>query len=308
VSGGSGERLQLDHATWAGRDLEALRRAFGDAGFPSAYGGAHANGVTHMAVVGFPDGSYLELIATRAPETASPIWDAALRTGAGPAAWAVRTDAIEEEVERLRAAGVPVRGPEPWSRETPEGHTAVWELAFPGEGEPGSALPFLIEDRTPRTWRVRPTAGIGATGVTGIGQIVLLSADADGAATRLQRAYGRPAPLEREAPTFGARLLRFGGTPVCVAEPLRPGGSGTPAPAGHPKPRGAAGSGEAARRLQARLEALGSAPVAFLLRPADPEAAARALPLGAAEPWPGGAVRWLESEGLGVHRLGILWT
>ena len=291
MSGGAGERLEVDHATWAGPALEALRTAFDAAGLRSDYGGPHANGVTHMAVVGFPDGSYLELIAPREPGTAPPIWEAAMRTGAGPAAWAVRTDRIDREVERLRAAGVPVRGPEPWSRETPEVRTAVWQLAFPGEGEPGSVLPFLIEDRTPRGWRTRPTRGIEHTGVAGLGQIVLVVRDAAAAEATLRRAYGWGAPVQVGAPPFGARLSRFEGTPACVAEPLR-----APPP------------GESARRLRARLEAIGPAPAAFLLRLADRDAADRVLPLGAEEPWPGGPVRWLESEGLGTRRLGVLWT
>ncbi|MDP2479344.1 MAG: VOC family protein [Candidatus Palauibacterales bacterium] len=308
MNGGAGERLEVDHATWAGPALEALRTAFDATGLRSDYGGPHANGVTHMAVVGFPDGSYLELIAPREPGTASPIWEAAMRTDAGPAAWAVRTDRIDREVERLRSAGVPVRGPEPWTRETPEGRTAAWELAFPGEGEPGSVLPFLIEDRTPRRWRTRPTRGIERTGVAGLGQVVLVVRDAAAADATLRRAYGWGAPVEVGAPAFGARVSRFEGTPACVAEPLR-----SPPPADLSPTRGAAlrapgVPGESVRRLQARLEAIGPAPAAFLLRLDDRDAADRALPLGAEEPWPGGTVRWLESEGLGTRRLGVLWT
>lgn len=284
MSRGGGGRLVVDHVTWAGPELEALRRTFRAAGLPSDYGGPHANGVTHMAVVGFPDGSYLELIAPREPGAPSPVWDAAIRADAGPAAWAARTEDIAREAARLREAGVPVRGPEPWSRRTPEGRTAAWELAFPGEGEPGALLPFLIQDRTPRAWRARPTHGIEATGVAGVGQVVLLAADADRAAATLRRAYGWSAPVGSEATGLGARLLRFPGTPACVAEPL-----------------------DAARPLQRRLTALGAAPAAFLLEVADPAAAGAALPLGPEEPWVGDTVRWLDAEGPGGRRLGVLW-
>lgn len=286
MNGRPGAGLVVDHATWAGPELEGLRRAFRAAGLPSVYGGAHANGVTHMDVVGFPDGSYLELIALRDAGKVSPVWDAAIRTGAGPAAWAARAESIAAEANRLRAAGVPVRGPEAWSRRTPEGRTAAWELAFPGEGEPGSLLPFLIEDRTPRAWRVAPTPGVEATGAAGLGQIVLLVPNAGAASAMLRRAYGWPMPSVADAPVFGARLLRFEGTPACVAEPLATG---------------------PARALRHRLGVAGPAPAAFLLRLAD-RAAARALPLGAEEPWPGGTVRWLEADGLGTRRLGVLWS
>ncbi len=55
--------MQIDHVTVAGSDLDLLRRAFSACGLESVYGGPHANGVTHMASIGFRDGSYIELIS-----------------------------------------------------------------------------------------------------------------------------------------------------------------------------------------------------------------------------------------------------
>ncbi len=43
--------------------LSQCERTFGDVGSKIDYGGPHANGVTHMALLGFEGGSYLELIA-----------------------------------------------------------------------------------------------------------------------------------------------------------------------------------------------------------------------------------------------------
>lgn len=276
--------LEVDHVTWAGGDLDALRERFGAAGLASAYGGLHGNGVTHMAVVGFPDGSYIELLAPREPGARSPIWEEAVRSDAGPAAWAARCDDIGSEADRLRGVGISVRGPEAWARRTPSGREAAWSLAFPGEEPPGSTLPFLIEDRTPRSWRVEPTEGIGRTGLSGVREVVLLVGEIAVGAERFRGAYDWPPPLAGRAESFGAALARFEGTPVCLAAPL-----------------------EGATALSARLRALGPAPCAFLLQARDREAAAAAVRLGPEEPWPGGSVRWVVSPGAGGRRLGIWW-
>ena len=55
--------LQIDHVTVCGRDLDRMRQSFAERGLATEYGGPHANGLTHMALAGFDDGSYLELIA-----------------------------------------------------------------------------------------------------------------------------------------------------------------------------------------------------------------------------------------------------
>ena len=59
----SARSLKVDHASVCGSDLEAMRQALAEVGLKTDYGGPHANGVTHMALLGFEDGSYLELIA-----------------------------------------------------------------------------------------------------------------------------------------------------------------------------------------------------------------------------------------------------
>ena len=55
--------LVVDHATVCGSNLDTLQQEFASVGLKADYGGPHANGVTHMALLGFENGSYLELIA-----------------------------------------------------------------------------------------------------------------------------------------------------------------------------------------------------------------------------------------------------
>ena len=108
-------QLTVDHVTICGSDLDSMRRACEVIGLASEYGGPHANRATHMALVGFEDGSYLELIAPFAPEAEATGmmggWAKYMRENAGPSAWAVASDDIRTDVQHLRSAGIQVCGP-----------------------------------------------------------------------------------------------------------------------------------------------------------------------------------------------------
>src|ERR1035438_3221381 len=58
--------LKIDHVTAAGSSLKQLQANLSALGIETVYGGPHSNGATEMALVSFPDGSYLELMAPRA--------------------------------------------------------------------------------------------------------------------------------------------------------------------------------------------------------------------------------------------------
>ena len=55
--------LEIDHASICGSNLDTLRQALTDVGMTPDFGGPHGNGITQMAIIGFDDASYLELIA-----------------------------------------------------------------------------------------------------------------------------------------------------------------------------------------------------------------------------------------------------
>src|SRR5260370_13435882 len=59
--------LELDHVSVCGSNLDTLRQIFTDTGMTPDYGGPHGNGVTQMAIIGFDDASYVELIAPIKP-------------------------------------------------------------------------------------------------------------------------------------------------------------------------------------------------------------------------------------------------
>jgi hypothetical protein len=272
--------LEIDHVTIAGPDLAALEAKLAGTGLRFSYGGAHSNGVTHMSLASFEDGSYVELISTLEPGREAPIWSRYISGSGGPCAWAVGLDDVGAEAVRLRALGVQVRGPFYMHRRRPDGVLVEWDLAYVGEGDPGATLPFVIKDRTPRELRVPPAEPAEGPGrLTGVAAVVLAVPDLGEAIRLFRRVYGLDEPLAAEDDGLGAWVAWFEGTPVVLAAP-------------------GVGSGW----LTERLDRFGPSPCAFLLGTDDVEAAARRLGLDAPEPWLGRSVAWLELDGV---RLGV---
>lgn len=280
--------LVIDHVTIAERDLEPIRQAFEALGLPPVYGGAHSTGGTHMAMVGFDDGSYIELIAAREPGQFGGQWARQIEADAGPCAWAARASGIDAEAARMAALGARVDGPVEMNRERPDGVRVEWRLAYLGEGTPGNLLPFLIEDRTPRELRVRPTPGATGSDLRGVAQVVLGVPSLEPTIDLFRHVYGWAEPTRSEDAPFGARLARFDGAQVTLAEPL---------------PNAASGDW-----LRQRLTQFGPLPCAFLLASDDLTASTARLGLGEPRDWRGQVVAWAPPERLHGVRLGVIAT
>jgi Glyoxalase-like domain len=117
--------LRVDHATIAGSDLRQMEARLEKAGIHAVYGGAHTNHATEMALVSFPDGSYLELMAIQPQADQAAVdrhvWAKQLRGDAGPCAWAVRVDDLAAQTARLKQAGIAAGSPERSGRQRPDG-------------------------------------------------------------------------------------------------------------------------------------------------------------------------------------------
>ncbi len=276
-------RLRIDHVTLAGRDLAAMRERFAALGLATDYGGPHENGITHMALLGFDDGSYLELISSLRPGTPAPLWNPQIAGDAGPAAWCVRGADLAAEAGRLAAAGVASRGPIPMARHRPDGTRLTWDLLFPGADPPGATLPFAIADRTARGLRVAPSASVAGSELSGVGQVVIGVHSLTEASERFQRAFGWPAPLRADSSALGARVARFAETPVVLAEPAAGGAW-----------------------LRERLERFGESPCAYLLDSRGFTRTAARLPLVGGTAWFGRTTAWIDPARLGGWRLGIV--
>ena len=98
----------IDHVTLGASRLEALAGAFAANGMVTEYGGPHSNGVTHMSLVSFDDGSYVELISVMRPGQPAPGWQEHIVHEGGPCGWAVHADDVAAEATRLRDRGISV--------------------------------------------------------------------------------------------------------------------------------------------------------------------------------------------------------
>ena len=143
--------FQIDRVVLAWAHLEALAGAFASVGLATDYGGIHTNRVTHMATLGFVDGSYLELISVRQPGQQAPVWQHHIATNGGICAWSVSVGDVHRISDRLRRrSGCPWTAPGHRAAAVPTASTIESELAFVGAEGMGSLHPFMITDRTPR--------------------------------------------------------------------------------------------------------------------------------------------------------------
>ena len=274
--------LELDHVSICGSNLDALRQAFTDVGLTPDFGGPHGNGVTQMALIGFDDGTYVELIApVKAGATEGSEWGKYMSGDAGTCAWAVGTNVLLQEVDRLKKAGIAVTAPERGSRKRPDGMSVEWMTADAGPGTPGSMLPFMIEDQTPRAWRVQPSASVQGAPVSGVENVVLGVNNLDAAIALFRKAYGWAEPLTETQKDFG-KMAYFPGEPVILAAP--------------------SGGGW----LEERLGKFGEAPVAVLLNARDFAAAGKKYKLSGTKTWFGQKVAWFDAGKLKGVRLGVI--
>ncbi len=165
--------IQIDHVVIAGSDLTQLTARFEAIGLTPDLGGVHADGQTHNALIGFADGSYLELI-TPTPGNTAPKhnWSEFMNNDAGVCAWAIRSNNIQADAELYRSRGIPVSEPNTGGRTRPDGVRLEWISAKLGNETLGSVLPFLIQDVTPRERRVpftKSTEGI----ITGVDKVLI---------------------------------------------------------------------------------------------------------------------------------------
>lgn len=276
----AGADFTVDHVTVAGAKLQDLQAGLASVGIHSDYGGPHSNHATEMAIISFPDGSYLELIAVQADAdpkmVAAHSWSKFLATNGEPCAWAARTKDVIAAAKALKQAGIAVGEPEKSGRQRPDGVRLDWQTLQVGEGR-GSLFPFLIQDLTPREKRVFLRGKPSAPDFTGVTKIVIAVKDLDAAVDRYHQAYGIPRPLKQVDQQFGAHIALLSGTPVVLAAPL-----------------------SSSSWLGARLEQFGEGPCAFVLGARK----AGRYAVQSKTRWFGRDISWFDTSKLG-WRLGM---
>ena len=165
----------LDHVVLVVLDLAVAVADHRARGFTVTPGGEHAGGLTHNALVGFQDGSYLEIIAFHdlAAARGKHSWAPVAERGGGWADFALSSSDLRQDLAAL--GDLLARPPEDGGRTRPDGVAIAWRVA-----RLHKPLPFLIQDVTPRELRVPGgDAAKHANGTTGVASIVIGATDPD---------------------------------------------------------------------------------------------------------------------------------
>lgn len=213
--------LSLDHIVILVEELEAAIAHYSGLGFTVQRGGTHADGATHNALVGFADGSYLEIIAflRRAPE--HRWWRYAEKGHQGYVDFALLPHDTGEVVRAAQARGLAYQGPIEGGRVRLDGQRLVWQTGTP----PTVELPFLCGDVTPRALRVvEGDVRVHPNGVTGVASLSVVVRDLDASLARYAALLG-PLAAQGVRPVAVAgldqrqALLPLGQTTLVLVEP-----------------------------------------------------------------------------------------
>jgi hypothetical protein len=180
----------LDHVVLVVLDLDAGVADHRKRGFTVTPGGVHAGGLTHNALVGFQDGSYLELIAfvDVAAARGRNSWAPIAERGGGWADFAVLSNDLFQDAAAL--GDLVAKPPEDDGRMRPDGLAIAWRVA-----RLVPPLPFLIEDLTARDLRVPSgDAARHANGITGVKRVVVGTKSPSALDARYQKLAKRGAP------------------------------------------------------------------------------------------------------------------
>ncbi len=165
--------IRLDHVVIAVNDLETASNNYRKLGFTIQYGGEHASGTTHNALICFQDGTYLELLAPTGKDpkdTEAADFRGLLAQGEGLVAYALACHDLDERCTKMKQQGLNIIGPKPGERLRPDGMKLQWKTAMIDD----SMSPFFIQDVTPRKCRVSDDIEIishrnGVTGIIALG-------------------------------------------------------------------------------------------------------------------------------------------
>ena len=175
---------RLDHVVISVRDLTEATADYERLGFTVMRGGTHPGGWTHNALIGLPDGAYLELLAPTDPRfledadaLAARNFLFALAPGEGPVGVALSTADLNAAVAEMQSRGLAIDPPRPGGRTRTDAVRLEWRIAI----QDRMLFPFFIQDMTPRILRVpsEPAMIRHANQAAGIAEIVLRVADVE---------------------------------------------------------------------------------------------------------------------------------
>ena len=140
----------LDHVLLGCSDLDqGIAYVEQHTGVRPAIGGVHPGRGTRNALLSLGELHYLEVIAPDPQQhlaTSGPSLLSTIRQLAAPrlVEWAVHTSDLQAVAERLRKEGIAFEGPNPGSRQRPDGRLLNWQTLNFNDDQHGM-IPFFIQ-------------------------------------------------------------------------------------------------------------------------------------------------------------------
>ncbi len=155
--------IGVDHVLVAVDNLDDAMETYRQLGFQVQPGGEHPGRGTYNALVPLSDGFYFELMGVKDKSLAEKFAPSrrvvdALDRENHLATFALDSNKLDSDVASIRGRELMIGDPNEGERTRPDGQRVAWRSALPED----SALPFLIQDVTPRETRsAPPTEGLG---------------------------------------------------------------------------------------------------------------------------------------------------
>lgn len=200
----------IDHIVILVDDLDEAMQQYENLGFVVEPGGRHPK-YTHNALISIGDGSYIELISFYELDGADAHrWFKYREVNGGLIDYAVLTDDLEAEMERVEGSGISYSGPNAGARKRPDGQEIAWKTATPA-GDATAGLPFVIEDVTHRDLRVPGGGGVAhPNGVETLLKLIVAVKNLDEAVERHRTLFGvEPEELDLSASGHGIEGVAF---------------------------------------------------------------------------------------------------
>ncbi|HLZ60196.1 MAG TPA: VOC family protein [Ktedonosporobacter sp.] len=223
---------RFDHTVIAVRDLDTAMSSYQKLGFAVSQGGQHPGMGTRNALIRFGL-DYIELLTVDDPNQAiaarlagRALVDFLQQRNGGPLGYALASDGLEQEAERLSHTNLTIGAPFPMQRMRPDGHLLAWRLLIPNQVAWRRPWPFLIQWDTPDEQRLAwEMSGAHPNGTVGWSGIAVAVRDLE-YTTDLYRHLLKqePGPAD-EAEHLAARRVRFqiGASSIELLQPAKDG-------------------------------------------------------------------------------------
>ncbi len=215
----SKQNLRIDHAVIVTDNLDRTIAEWRGRGFTVEPGGTHPRGSINALVL-FPDGAYIEIIAFPVPQQDFFWWRVLQSDGPGPIDLALLPEDLDSVLVQAGEAQLGYEPPQDGGRKRPDGETLIWRTARPEQTD----LPFFCFDVTKRDLRV-PAAPRHANGATGFSGISIAVDDLEASVRRWEALTGKSATFAGPLPGLDAvaAFLDIGPTRLTLLTPEQPG-------------------------------------------------------------------------------------